>query len=173
MFSMNSLIQYLRARRLARQIGAFGVGSKWYGGDVHCKKQLFVGDHVYIGPGFTAHAFGNIEIGDGTVLGPRVTIHTRNHNYTFASTVPYDGEYKHKPVKIGKGVWVSDGVILLPGANIGDGCVIAAGAVVRDSVPPFSIVGGNPAKVIRQRVDADHVKELIGLQKYYLKQKCN
>ena len=55
------------------------------------------------------------------------------------------------PISIGSRVWICTGAIILPGVNIGDGAVIAAGAVVTKDVPPYTVVGGVPAKSIRKR----------------------
>jgi len=56
-----------------------------------------------------------------------------------------------KPVQIGDDVWIGDNVTILPGVHIGNGCIIAAGAVVTQAVPAFSISAGVPAKVIKMR----------------------
>jgi acetyltransferase-like isoleucine patch superfamily enzyme len=161
----------LRAKRQEKFVAKFGVGSKWYGGDLHCSSEISIGDFVYIGPDFIAHAFGGINVGDGTVIGPRLTIHTRNHNFENAQSIPYDGEYALRGVKIGKGVWIGDSVILLPGACIGDGAVIGAGSVVSGFIPDYSIAAGNPAVVIRERKDKTAAERLVLTEAYYLKNK--
>lgn len=56
-------------------------------------------------------------------------------------------------VHIGKNVWIGDKATILPGVSIGEGTVVAANAVVTKDVPPFCVVGGNPARVIRQRTE--------------------
>ena len=62
------------------------------------------------------------------------------------------GFQSEEPVVIGDDVWISDRVIILPGVKIGNGVIIAAGAIVTKDVLPFAIVGGNPAKVIKSRI---------------------
>ena len=65
---------------------------------------------------------------------------------------------EEKPVYIGDDVWIGDRVIILPGVHVGDGCVIAAGSVVTKDVPRYTVVGGVPAKVIRERFSEDELK---------------
>lgn len=72
----------------------------------------------------------------------------------------YVDENKKYSVKIGNDVWISSNVTLLEGINIGDGAIVAAGAVVTKDVPPYSIVGGVPAKVIRYRFSEDDISFL-------------
>jgi phosphonate metabolism protein (transferase hexapeptide repeat family) len=67
-------------------------------------------------------------------------------------------------VTIGHDVWIGHGAIVLPGRNIGTGAVIAAGAIVTKDVPPFAIVAGNPARIIRPRFPDDIAARLVALQ---------
>ena len=68
------------------------------------------------------------------------------------------------PVIIGHDVWISTGVTILSGINIGHGSVIAADALVTKDVPPYSIVGGNPAKLIRYRFSPDEIESILALE---------
>ncbi len=61
------------------------------------------------------------------------------------------GYSEEKQIVVGDDVWLGYGAIILPGVTIGDGAIIGAGTVVTKDVPPYAIVGGNPAKVIRFR----------------------
>ena len=56
-----------------------------------------------------------------------------------------------KGIKIGRDCWIGAKATILDGADIGDGCIVAAGAVVRGKIPPYSIIGGVPAKFIKER----------------------
>lgn len=88
---------------------------------------------------------GGITIGEGTLVGPKTVIATLNHHMNpekRANLIP-------KPVKIGAKVWIGANVTILPGVNIGDGAIIAAGAVVNKDVAPNTVVGGVPAKFIK------------------------
>lgn len=65
--------------------------------------------------------------------------------------------------QIGHDVWIGQGALVLPGAEIGPGCIIGARAVVGGRIPPYSVVAGNPGRVIRARFDGDTVARLLEL----------
>ncbi len=71
---------------------------------------------------------------------------------------------KQIAVEIGNDVWIGDGVRLLEGVSVGDGAVVASGAVVTKDVPPYAIVGGVPAKVIKYRFTEEQIEKLLKLQ---------
>ena len=73
-----------------------------------------------------------------------MTLATINHG------LPPDRRHVHNiaPIVIGKDVWIGSGAILLPGVHVGDGAVVAAGSVVREDVPPRTVVAGVPARII-------------------------
>jgi acetyltransferase-like isoleucine patch superfamily enzyme len=112
--------------------------------------------------------FGQISIGKYCQIGAYVAIHGTNHPITHPSIYInyrlFNGElskYKvSKPVTVGNDVWIGHAVIILGGVSIGDGAIIGAGSVVTKDVEPYSIVGGNPAKLIRKRFDDNIIKEL-------------
>ena len=85
-------------------------------------------------------------------------------NYTDNDKYEYSPIRKNKSVVVGNDVWIGANAIILPGVMIGDGAVIAAGAIVTKDVDPYSIVGGNPARVIRMRFDEDVVARLKKLR---------
>lgn len=90
---------------------------------------------------------GNVSLGDRVSIGPRVIIVTDsspNHSRV-AKVFPLISEN----VNIEKDAWIGSSVTILPGVTIGEGAVVAAGAVVNSSVDPFTVVGGVPAKKIR------------------------
>lgn len=91
-----------------------------------------------------------IRFGDNCLLGPRVCVYTVNHPLDPAHRAT--GAQRARPVTIGNDVWVGGGAIILPGVTIGDGAVVAAGAVVTRDVAPRTVVGGNPARVLRKDV---------------------
>ena len=106
-------------------------------------KQIRFGRHVFINHSFTAMSIGGIWLGDRVQIGPHVTIVTDNHDFENRNVL------RCKPVHIESGVWIGANVTILPGVTIGENAIVAAGAVVTKDVPANSIVGGNPAKVIR------------------------
>ena len=88
-----------------------------------------------------------IEIGDDVLLAPNVIVCTAGHPVDPALRA--QGLEYAKPIKIGNGVWVGAGAIILPGVTIGDHSVIGAGAVVNRDIPANCVAVGNPARVIK------------------------
>ncbi len=113
---------------------------------------LRVGDNCVIGRGSHIVAHHSIEIGDDVFTGPYVYITDQNHSYADVD-VPVGRQWPvNGSVRIGAGSWLGTGSIILPGADIGRNAVVAAGAVVRGPVPDYAVVGGVPAKVIKEYV---------------------
>ena len=110
-----------------------------------CGKNIKLGKNVFINAGCQFQDQGGITIGDDTLVGPKTVIATLNHHQNpakRANLIP-------KPVKIGSKVWIGANVTILPGVTVGDGAIIAAGAVVNKDVAANTIVGGVPAKYIK------------------------
>ena len=110
-----------------------------------CGKNIKLGKNVFINSGCQFQDQGGITIGDDTLVGPKTVIATLNHHQNpdkRANLIP-------KPVKIGSKVWIGANVTILPGVTVGDGAIIAAGAVVNKDVAANTIVGGVPAKYIK------------------------
>lgn len=108
-------------------------------------KNIHVGKNVFINSCCHFQDQGGIFIGDGTLIGHSVVLATLNHGFA-----PEDRQnLYHAPIRIGKGVWIGAHATILAGVTIGDDAVIAAGAVVTKDVPSRVIVGGVPAKYIR------------------------
>lgn len=119
----------------------------------------WIGDGVAINPGFSAKGHGELRIGAYTHFGFQVTILTADHRYEGATEIPYDVERIARPVTIGVACWFGDQVVVAPGTELGDGCVVAAGSVVAGGFEPYSVVAGAPARVVKTR-DADHFETL-------------
>ncbi|HIT31494.1 MAG TPA: sugar O-acetyltransferase [Candidatus Enterenecus stercoripullorum] len=108
-------------------------------------QNITIGKHVFLNTSCHFQDQGGITIGDGTQIGHNVVLATLNHDEDPArrsETIP-------GPIAIGKNVWIGANATITPGVTIGDGAIIAAGAVVTKDVPPNTIVGGVPARVIR------------------------
>jgi len=108
---------------------------------------------------------GKIVIGNYFHSGIECMMICQNHNYE-GECIPYDSTYIMKTITIGDCVWLGNRVIIIGSVNIGEGAIIAAGAVVTKDVPPLAIVGGNPAKVIKYR-DRDHYFKLKAEGKFH------
>jgi maltose O-acetyltransferase len=92
-----------------------------------------------------------ISIGDNVLFGPFVTVINDNHNYKKQQLIR-EQDPESKDIVIGNDVWIGARAIILAGTIIGDGAIIAAGAVVTKEVEPYTIVGGVPAKKIKDRI---------------------
>lgn len=127
-------------------------------------KTIEVGDDVYIGPGAMLSASeSGIVFGNKIMLGPNVTMMGGDHNTTQIGRFMYDVEEKlpenDVPIVIEDDVWIGTGAIILKGVTIGMGSIVAAGALVINNVPPYSIVGGVPAKVLKIRFTEEQLKQ--------------
>lgn len=108
-------------------------------------KNITIGKDVFINSGCHFQDQGGIEIGDGALIGHNVVLATINHD-----TIPGNGRKNHyAPIQLGKHVWIGSNATVLPGVTVGDWAVVAAGAVVTRDVPPYTIVGGVPARIIK------------------------
>ncbi|MBC1575631.1 acyltransferase [Listeria booriae] len=112
--------------------------------NIHLGKRSSIGDNARI------IATAPVHIGDDVLMAPDVVILTDTHCIIGREKILDSGTTK-KPVFIGNDVWIGTRVTILAGAEIPDGCVVAAGAVVpAKKYPPYSVIGGVPAKVIKQ-----------------------
>ena len=121
----------------------FGLFPPFY---TDCGKNIHLGKHVFINMGCKFQDQGGIFIGDGALIGHNVVLATLNHAMSpkdRATMVP-------AAIHIGRNVWIGANATVLPGVTIGDGYIVAAGAVVTKDVPENTIVGGVPARIIQQ-----------------------
>lgn len=119
------------------------------GRKVKLSAKLRLGDRSSVGD--FSYLQGDITIGNDVMMAPRCAIIADNHNYSDLSRPMNTQGVCTDMVKIGNDVWLGYGVTILPGVTIGDGAICAAGAVVTKDVAPYSIVGGNPARLIKMR----------------------
>lgn len=118
-----------------------------------CGKNIHIGKQVFINMGCKFQDQGGIFIGDGTLIGHNVVLATLNH----AMQPERRSDMLPAPIHIGKRVWISSNATVLPGVTIGDGAVVAAGAVVTKNVPANTVVGGVPAKAIRHIYEEERI----------------
>jgi len=112
---------------------------------------LVIGNNVGISPNAYFMVRGKVEIGENTIFGPGVSIHAENHIFNDVNVPIRLQGAERKGVSIGKDCWIGSKAVILDGVRIGNGCIIAAGAVVNKDVPNYAIVGGVPAKIIKYR----------------------
>ncbi|MDQ1393244.1 MAG: hypothetical protein QOF30_2221 [Acidimicrobiaceae bacterium] len=111
---------------------------------------VVIGDRCSIGRGTSIVGLRHIQIGDDVAIGPNVYITDHNHSYSDV-TVPIAGQWPvEAAVRIGTGSWLGTGVIVLPGSDIGCHVTVAAGSVVRGTIPDRSVAAGAPAQVVRR-----------------------
>jgi acetyltransferase-like isoleucine patch superfamily enzyme len=115
-------------------------------------RNLSVGEAVTIGKSVMLVCGGGVAIGDRVMIGHGAKIISGGHQIPESRESPmrWSGP-ELAAVRIERDVWVGAGAIILPGVTVGRGAVVAAGAVVSDHVPEYAIVGGVPARLIRQR----------------------
>lgn len=135
----------------------FGIGAEFRAGAYAiCCSKISLGDRVIIRPNCMLFADPRIEgagitIKDDVMLGSGVHIYVHNHKFDHPSMPIIDqGHYRSEPVVLERGAWIGAGSIILPGVVIGQNAVVGAGSVVTRDVPAFTIVVGNPAKVLRR-----------------------
>lgn len=110
--------------------------------------EVCVGCHVNFN-GVRIIGNGRVEIGNYFHSGANVKIMLGSHDYEYGDAIPYGLHYSEKHIVIDDFVWVGQDVIICGNVHIGEGAIIALGSVVVKDVPPYAIVGGNPAKVMR------------------------
>ena len=139
----------LRACCAAHLLKDVGVGINIERG-AKLQSEISLGDFSGLGVGSDIN--GRVIIGKNVLMAPEVVIYTVNHNYIDKNyTIISQGYSDEQPVVIEDDVWLCRRAMIMPGVHIGKGAVVAAGAIVTKDVPPYSVVGGNPAKVIRYR----------------------
>lgn len=117
-----------------------------YRAEFYAPEQIIIGNHCVIGDSCFLDGRSGLTIDDNVNIGSHVSIYTRQHDVDSPDFAEVGG-----PVRIGSYAWVASHAIILPGVTIGEGAVVAAGAVVTRDVDPYVMVGGNPARPIRER----------------------
>ena len=117
------------------------------------KNKMVIGDHTWIGQNCFLHSAGGLTIGRAVGIGPMVKILTSVHTEAELSKPVLFNDLEFKEIVIEDGCDIGIGAIILPGVKIAEGSIIGAGAVVTKDIPPYSVVAGVPAEVIRKRKD--------------------
>ena len=143
-----------RCRRLAQiEIGsynAFNAGcSLWPENSDFNGIRIRIGDNNYFNRNVMIDACGYVEIGDENMFGPDIYITDSNHTFG-AGVAPHTQPMQVGHVKIGNRCWIGAKAVILKDVELGDGCVVAAGAVVTKSFPADSVVAGIPARQIKR-----------------------
>lgn len=148
-----------------RNFIVIGDNTEFLESEIRCysKGKIKIGKNCWFSLRLQMISCSSIEIGNDVIVARDVYISDTNehpinpflrrkqtHEYIFNGQSPNRYESETKPIKIGNDVWIGERAIILKGVTIGDGAVIAAGSVVTKDVTSFSIVGGNPAKLIKK-----------------------
>lgn len=155
----------------------FGRKYRSLKGEVHVDPRVRIGMHTY---GYSENSFllfrsdDRIEIGKYCSIAYGLTvIASGEHNFRAVANFPFYAKFfgqgdkdtfRKGHVRIGNDVWIGANVTILSGVAVGDGAVIAAGAVVVDDVAPYAIVGGVPAKFIKNRFPEHVVESLLKIR---------
>jgi acetyltransferase-like isoleucine patch superfamily enzyme len=114
-------------------------------GEFRTEKGVTINVHNFI------DTTANVSLGSETHTGPYCMFYTHNHNFERAGSI-WDQGIRIKQIKVGSGIWMGSRVMVMPGAVIGDGCVVAACSVVTREFDADELVLGVPAKTVRKRV---------------------
>ncbi|MBN1459931.1 MAG: CatB-related O-acetyltransferase [Armatimonadetes bacterium] len=168
----NSLLYRLRKREFARRF----PGSQISPNSVVPKGRITIGRGTYGCPTILVyHPRDSVSIGNYCSIGPEVLIITSGgHRSDTSCQYPFKKRLNPKvvntdvvtkgPIIIGNDVWLGARSIVLSGVTVGDGALVAAGAIVVEDVPSFGVVGGNPARLIRMRFDSDVIAALLRIR---------
>lgn len=129
-------------------------------------ENLHLGEGVIIERGTIINASAGVSIGAHSVISSNCAIWTGNHRYIDGTKLPYGDESLNDGVHIGDSVWMGHGSMIVPGVRVGEGSVIGMGAVVTKDVPQLSVVGGNPARIIKVR-NEEHYYQLKEQKSFY------
>jgi maltose O-acetyltransferase len=143
---------YLRNALARQMLEACGTGVNIERGcHIGDGRNIRVGDRS--GIGINAEVYPYVTIGNDVMMAPDVLLITENHRFDDIS-VPMNrqGYSGYREIVIEDDVWIGQRAVILPGVRLGKGCVVGACAVVSRDVPPYAVVVGNPARVVKSRL---------------------
>lgn len=147
-----SWVPRLRARLYRRYFAALGDNVRIFDAvTIKYPSAIRVGHNVTINQGCFLAGLGGLDIGSNVMLGAGTKIVTSTHIDEHTDIPMVEQGLASRPIRIGDDVWTGFNVVILPGLTIGHGSVLAAGTVVTEDVPEYSVVAGVPGRVIRMR----------------------
>lgn len=120
---------------------------------------LTIGNNVGIAQDCFIQVRGKVTIGSDVMFGPNVSIFSENHGFTDTETPMLYQPTIRGDVTIDDDVWLGTQSVILSGVHIGKGAIVAAGAVVNQDIPPYSVAAGIPAKIIKSRLSEPNTKQ--------------
>jgi acetyltransferase-like isoleucine patch superfamily enzyme len=123
----------------------------WIAAGAIVRGHVTIGDWCSVNP--YAHIAGRVRIGNGVRIAGLASIYGFNHKFARIDVPIHAQGQSEKGVVIGEGCWIGANAVVVDGVTVGAHSVVAAGAVVVRDVPEYSVVGGNPARVLRNRRD--------------------
>lgn len=143
-FPLGGKMRYLLAKKIMRYCGR----------NVNIERNAAFTPEVKIGDnsgiGIKSEIYGEVTIGMDVMMGPEVVVYTENHNHASGIRFIDQGHSDPEPVEIGDNVWIGRRAMFMPGSGVGNNSVVAAGSVVTKKFPSNSLIGGNPAKLIKK-----------------------
>jgi acetyltransferase-like isoleucine patch superfamily enzyme len=155
--TLRTTLYFMLRARWARRSGSVRIPWSTHLWSPH--RDISLGDRVQFGTDCFVQC--DLSVGDDVLIASRVAFIGRDdHRFDVVGSTIWDSPRgdTHRTV-VHDDVWIGHGAIIVAGVEIGEGSIVAAGSVVVKDVPPYSIVGGNPAKVIRQRFGAAELEE--------------
>jgi acetyltransferase-like isoleucine patch superfamily enzyme len=148
-----------------KQIPMIGKNCKFNGiSFISGLDKINMGNNIHIGNNAFIRAEGGLTIGDNVHFARNTVLYTMNHNYE-GTALPYNSDFRYRPVIIDKNVWIGINVTILPGSHIKEGAIIGAGSVVFGTVDKGAIMGNKSLSLIKTR-DMNHYKKLDSRQQY-------